>query len=271
MRNVYLDNNATTQVAPEVVDAMQPFFTDLWGNPSSMHHFGGQTKRYIDTAREQAAALLHADPSEIVFTSCGTESDNTAILGAAEVAGRGVRVITSRVEHPAVLGACRRLREHGYDVVEIGVDSLGQLDMVPVLQPSPLAPNATPTNERAVGATHVAYLKIPSLHRDLCVLARNVGAVQHNVGRGGPADDVDPAVQWDGACVAYSLVDDEQAARLALRCGRWSCSASHRCPASATESRPRVVHSAAPGTADLWPSGVVAVRPRAARAIVPAP
>ena len=97
-RLVYLDNNASTQPAPEVVEVMQPFFTELWGNPSSMHFFGGQVARHVETAREKLAALIHADPSEIVFTSCGTESDNMALNGVAEMAGKDLRVITSRVE-----------------------------------------------------------------------------------------------------------------------------------------------------------------------------
>ncbi|MBM4142745.1 MAG: cysteine desulfurase NifS [Lentisphaerae bacterium] len=129
MRNVYFDNNATTQPAPEVVEAMQPFFAELWGNPSSMHHFGGQVAPHMEAARAKVAALLHAEPSEIVFTGCGTESDNMAIRGAAEALGRGARVITTRVEHPAVLGPCRRLREEGHDVVELGVDASGQLNL----------------------------------------------------------------------------------------------------------------------------------------------
>lgn len=129
MRTVYLDNNATTRVAPEVIEAMAPFFKDLWGNPSSMHFFGGQVARYIEKARLQVAALIGADPSEIVFTSCGTESDNTAIFGAAEVADQGVKIITTRVEHPAVLGPCGRLKEHGHNVVELAVDASGQLNL----------------------------------------------------------------------------------------------------------------------------------------------
>lgn len=129
MKLFYFDNNATTQVAPEVIDAMMPFFRDLWGNPSSMHHFGGQVKRYVDAAREQVAALLGAEPSEIVFTSCGTESDNTAVYGAVEAAPEKVRIITSRVEHYAVLSACRHFRKHGYEVIEIGVDKDGRLNL----------------------------------------------------------------------------------------------------------------------------------------------
>ena len=129
MKNVYLDNNATTQVAPEVIEAMMPFLKELWGNPSSMHNFGGQVKKYIDTAREQVAELINAEPSEIVFTSCGTEGDNMAIRGAAEALGKNRRIITTRVEHPAVLGPCRHLKEQGHEVIELGVDSSGQLDL----------------------------------------------------------------------------------------------------------------------------------------------
>jgi cysteine desulfurase len=128
-RLVYLDNNATTCVAPEVRDAMLPFFSELWGNPSSMHAFGGQVARQVEEARARLAALIHADPSEVIFTSCGTEGDNAAIYGAAEVLGPQGRIITSRVEHPAVLGPCRHFREHGYKVVELPVDGVGQLDL----------------------------------------------------------------------------------------------------------------------------------------------
>ncbi len=128
MKTVYLDNNATTQVAPEVLDAMLPFFTELWGNPSSMHRFGGQVAKHIAGAREKVAALIGADPSEIVFTSCGTESDNTAIRGSVEINGFK-RIITSRVEHPAVLAPCRYLKDLGSDFVEIDVDSSGRINM----------------------------------------------------------------------------------------------------------------------------------------------
>ena len=129
MRNVYLDNNATTRVAPEVAEAIQPFLHELWGNPSSMHYFGGQVARHVEEARARVGALINADPDEIVFTSCGTESDNMAVQGSVEVAGPGARLITSRVEHPAVLEPCRRMRAHGCNVEEISVDAAGQLDM----------------------------------------------------------------------------------------------------------------------------------------------
>ena len=130
MMNAYLDNNATTRVAPEVTEAMLPYFTDLWGNPSSMHRFGGQVRQAVDEAREQVAALIHAGPGEIVFTSCGTESDNTAIVGTVEALENRTRVFTSRVEHAAVLAPCRRLRTLGLDVTELNVDADGQLDLV---------------------------------------------------------------------------------------------------------------------------------------------
>jgi cysteine desulfurase len=103
---IYLDNNATTRVAPEVLDEMLPYLTGLYGNPSSMHTFGGQLYRKIEEAREKVASLLNAIPEEIIFTSCGTESDNTAIMSAVESLPRKKHVITTRVEHPAVLNFC---------------------------------------------------------------------------------------------------------------------------------------------------------------------
>jgi len=130
VKTIYLDNNATTRVAPEVVEAMAPFFTTLYGNASSMHTFGGQVKKHVDRAREQVAALLSCGPSEIVFTSCGTESDNAAIRGTVEAsAGRKHHVVTTRVEHLAVLSVCQHLGTHGYRVTELPVDGAGMLDL----------------------------------------------------------------------------------------------------------------------------------------------
>ncbi len=126
---IYLDNNATTRVAPEVIEAMTPFFGERYGNPSSMHRFGGQVKKRLDRAREQVAALLGADPDEIFFTSCGTESDNLAIQGFRALHGTRTRIITSAVEHPAVHNLCRHLRENTTEVIEVGVDSAGRLDL----------------------------------------------------------------------------------------------------------------------------------------------
>jgi cysteine desulfurase len=128
-KNIYLDNNATTCVAPEVREAMTPFFEEYWGNPSSMHTFGGQVKKYIDRAREQVARLINADPSEIIFTSCGSESDNMAIRGTVEAAGGRPHIITTRVEHQAVLAVCQYLEAQGCPLTELRVDAAGQLDL----------------------------------------------------------------------------------------------------------------------------------------------
>jgi cysteine desulfurase len=129
MKTIYFDNNATTKVAEEVLEEMKPLFCDLYGNPSSMHTFGGQISRKIRKAREQVAGLLNCDPSEIIFTSCGTESDNTAVKGTLAAAPNKRKIITTRVEHPAVLTVCRELESHGYTVVELAVDKQGQFDM----------------------------------------------------------------------------------------------------------------------------------------------
>ncbi len=129
MNNViYMDNNATTQVADEVVEAMLPYLTQRYGNPSSMHTFGGNVARDIARAREQVAALLGCQPEEIIFTSCGTESDNAAIKGTLAMFPQKRKVVTTRVEHPAVLTTCRDLERHGYSISEIGVDRQGRLD-----------------------------------------------------------------------------------------------------------------------------------------------
>ncbi|MCL5279795.1 MAG: cysteine desulfurase NifS [Planctomycetes bacterium] len=129
MKTIYFDNNATTRVADEVWEEMQPYFCRLYGNPSSMHTFGGQVGVKIREARERVARLLGCDPSEIIFTSCGTESDSSAIHGALAALPQKRKVITTRVEHPAVLAVCRDLESHGFTVVELGVDKLGQLDL----------------------------------------------------------------------------------------------------------------------------------------------
>jgi len=129
MKVIYFDNNATTRVADEVYEAMRPYFTTLYGNPSSMHTFGGQVGIKIREARERVAGLLGCDPSEIIFTSCGTESDSAAIHGALAVTPQKRKVITTRVEHPAVLSVCRDLETHGYTVIELSVDKLGLLDL----------------------------------------------------------------------------------------------------------------------------------------------
>ncbi len=129
MKTIYFDNNATTKVAEEVLHEMKPLFCELYGNPSSMHTFGGQIGHKIRKAREQVAALLGCDPTEIIFTSCGTESDNTAIKGTLAAYPNRRKIITTRVEHPAVLTVCRDLENHGYTVIELAVDKFGRLDL----------------------------------------------------------------------------------------------------------------------------------------------
>ena len=129
-KSVYVDNNATTAVAPEVTEAMLPFFTEHWGNPSSMHTFGGGVKKHIDEAREKVAALIGAEhPNEIIFTSCGSESDNMAIRGAVDAMGGHPHLITTRVEHAAVLGPCHYLEDKGYRMSTLDVDEKGDLSM----------------------------------------------------------------------------------------------------------------------------------------------
>ncbi|MFH0784762.1 MAG: cysteine desulfurase NifS [Pseudomonadota bacterium] len=129
---IYMDNNATTQVAPEVVEAMMPFLTELYGNPSSMHTFGGNVGQAIKEARNKVAALLGADSGEITFTSCGTESDSTAILSALRTYPEKRHIVTTRVEHPAVKNLCENLETvtgHKYRVTRLKVDADGMLDM----------------------------------------------------------------------------------------------------------------------------------------------
>jgi cysteine desulfurase len=129
MKEIYLDNNATTKVDERVFEEMRPYFCELYGNPSSMHFFGGQVQKKVDEARARVASLLGAQPDEIVFTACGTESDNAAIRSALEIFPEKRHVITSRVEHPAVLTQCRNLTKRGYRVTELNVDGEGRLDL----------------------------------------------------------------------------------------------------------------------------------------------
>jgi len=126
MRRVYLDSNATTPMRPEVSAAMIPVFSEDYGNPSSIHWFGQQAKSLVDDARQQVARLIHAEPSEIVFVSGGTEADNLAIRGIAEAQkARGRHIITSRIEHHAVLHTCRDLEKQGWDVTWLDVSGDG--------------------------------------------------------------------------------------------------------------------------------------------------
>ena len=127
MKTIYVDNNATTKVAPEVVEEMRPYFSELYGNPSSMHFFGGQVQSKVEEARERVAALLGARVEEIIITSCGTESDNTAILSALQSNPDKRHVVTTRVEHPAVKNLVGQLKRQGYSITELAVDRNGLL------------------------------------------------------------------------------------------------------------------------------------------------
>lgn len=130
MKKIYLDNNATTAVKPEVLDAMLPYYREQFGNPSSVHWAGRMVSGAIDQAREQVAALLNCSPAEIIFVSCGSEGDNHAIKGTAEaLADKGRHIITTAVEHPAVLETCEYLEHKGFEVTYLPVDEHGMLDL----------------------------------------------------------------------------------------------------------------------------------------------
>ena len=127
---IYLDNNATTRVAPEVFEAMRPHLSEVYGNPSSAHSLGGKMRSAVERAREQVAQLLGAvDTSEIVFTSCGSESDNWAIRGVLEQEPKKKHIITTLVEHEAVRNLCARLEKQGYEVTWLEVDGNGELNL----------------------------------------------------------------------------------------------------------------------------------------------
>ena len=129
-KTVYLDNNATTMVDPQVFEAMKPYFCDLYGNPSSMHEFGGQVMHAVDKAREQVKDFLGArDAKEIIFTASGSEGDNMAIRGVLEANKNKKHIITTKIEHPAVLNVYKYLEKQGYDVTYLDVDSKGNLDL----------------------------------------------------------------------------------------------------------------------------------------------
>ena len=126
MRKVYLDNAATTALSPRVLEAMLPYFTQYYGNPSSVHAFGREAKQGLDKARDQVAKALHCEPSEVIFTGCGTESDNTVLLGVAQRYGdKGKHIITTNVEHHAILHTCEYLEKQGYSVTYLPVDQDG--------------------------------------------------------------------------------------------------------------------------------------------------
>jgi cysteine desulfurase len=130
LNNIYFDHNATTPVAEEVFEAMTPYLKDVWGNPSSIHWAGRGPRKAVDEAREQVAALFGCTPLEVVFASSGSEGDNHAIKGVAlSKRAKGNHIITTTVEHPAVLNTCRYFEKTGFDVTYLGVDNQGMLDL----------------------------------------------------------------------------------------------------------------------------------------------
>ncbi|MEM0979561.1 MAG: cysteine desulfurase NifS [Cyanobacteria bacterium P01_H01_bin.58] len=128
----YLDNNATTRIDPTVLEAMLPYLSELYGNPSSMHSFGGQVGAVVQDAREQVAALLGAEDTEIIFNSCGSEGNNTAIHAALAAQPDKRHIVTTAVEHPAILNVCKHLEKKGYTVTYLSVDGRGQIDLMEV-------------------------------------------------------------------------------------------------------------------------------------------
>lgn len=130
MEKIYMDNNATTAVKPKVLEAMLPYFCEQFGNPSSVHWAGQMVGGAIDKAREQVAELLNCSPAEVIFLSCGSEGDNYAIKGTADaLKDKGNHIITTSVEHPAVLETCEALEKEGYEVTYLKVDHDGMLDL----------------------------------------------------------------------------------------------------------------------------------------------
>lgn len=128
-KTFYFDNNATTRIAPEVVDEILPFLSDYWGNPSSVYRFGNQLTRHLEEARIKVATLINADPREIIFTSCGTESNNSAIHSALMTSPGKRHVLTTAVEHSSNINFCESLEQRGYEVTFLPVESDGGLDL----------------------------------------------------------------------------------------------------------------------------------------------
>jgi cysteine desulfurase len=134
MPRIYLDHNATTPVDPEVFAAMTPYFTEKFGNPSSAHSFGQAAKFALDEAREEVAALLHCRPLEVIFTSGGTEANNLALFGAAAVSAGKHHIITTTIEHPAVISTLEELGRRGFQISQVAVDESGVVDPAAILQ-----------------------------------------------------------------------------------------------------------------------------------------
>ena len=170
---VYADNAATTPVTREVIEAMQPIFETQWGNPSSLHAKGREAKAILDDARSRIASVFSCKPTEIYFTSCGSESDNWAIRGAVKrLAAKGRNhIVTTKIEHPAVLNTCRALEKEGYPVTYVGVDENGIVLMDELR-------NAI-TDKTAIVAVMYANNEIGTIEpiEEICELAHAKGAL----------------------------------------------------------------------------------------------
>ncbi len=170
----YFDHNATTPVAPEVLQAMAPCFAEVYGNASSIHYFGQQAKQAVEQARRQVAGLLNARPQEIVFTSGGTEANNLAVLGVVRSAGPGRRhVITTAIEHPSVLDACRQLQREGVEVTFLKPDRAGRVasdDVRAALRPETVLISVMHANNETGVVQPV---------REIAAVAREAGAPCH--------------------------------------------------------------------------------------------
>ncbi|GHU65688.1 cysteine desulfurase IscS [Clostridia bacterium] len=173
-KRVYLDNAATTRVKPEVVAAMTPYFTELFGNPSSVHAFGRETRKAVEDSRSKLARVLNASPDEIYFTGCGTESDNWAIKGAAaRQVNKGKHIITSAVEHHAVLHTCEELAKQGFEITYLPVTDQG------IVQPSMLASVIRP--DTTVVSIMMANNEIGTIQpiAELAAITHEYGALFH--------------------------------------------------------------------------------------------
>ncbi|MBW2459152.1 MAG: cysteine desulfurase [Deltaproteobacteria bacterium] len=175
MDPIYLDYNATTPIAPEVADAMEPFLRGQFGNPTSGHSFGRAAREAVERARAQVAALLGCDAQEVLFTSGGTESNNLAIIGVVEAHdGERSRVITSAVEHPAVTRVCRFLAQRGHPITVLPVDETGQVD--PLALESTMGPDVLLVTVMHANNEVGTLQPVPELAR----VAREGGALVHS-------------------------------------------------------------------------------------------
>ncbi|MCL7488699.1 MAG: cysteine desulfurase [Desulfobulbaceae bacterium] len=189
---IYLDYNATTPHAPEVIEAMRPFLEEHFGNPSSSHWYGIEPRRAVEKARAQVAGLLQCSPEEIIFTSGGTESNNHAIKGMAwAMRDRGRHIITSAVEHPAVLEVCRSLEEHGFETTVLPVDSRGMVapvDVEKAVRPSTIlitimhANNEVGTIQPIAEISEIAGKHAIAMHTDAAQSVGKIPAVVADLG-----------------------------------------------------------------------------------------